>query len=184
MINEPAKNISRRSSSVRRGFSLLEVTVASMMAAAIVVLAASVAVDMARGMAGNIVETQVAAEARLAIESIRRDFSGTCPEEHTGDRDQWRLVGRLIPSPTELRLCFDADKDASADWIAPDRVVTYSLSNNQLVRTDALSGAQYTVARHVDDVEFVLGGDEITISLDFVAGDFATTYTFLVSDVL
>ena len=167
----------------RRGFSLLEVTIGSMMAAVIAVMASGVAFNVSRHLANNIVETQVAAEARLAIESFRRDFGGSSPEVRTGERHEWRLVGRMIPSVDELRLCFDADQDASADWIAPDRVITYSMVGDRLVRSDAISGNTYTVARYVSDVQFIVSAGEINISVEFQFGGFTETYTFVTSDL-
>ena len=151
----------------RRGFSLLEVTIGAMMAGVVAIMASGVAFDVTRHLADNIAETQVAAEARLAIESFRRDFGGSSPDLRTGERNEWRLVGRLVPSVDELRLCFDADQDASADWIAPDRVITYSLDGNRLIRSDAISGDVFTVARFVDDVQFVVVAGRIEISIDF-----------------
>ena len=86
--------VCRRSSS-RRGVSLLEVSVASMVAAMITVSASTVATD-------------------------------------------------------ELRLCFDSSDEATADWMAPDLVVTYSLDEDRLVRSENLSGRSFVVARYVE----------------------------------
>jgi prepilin-type N-terminal cleavage/methylation domain-containing protein len=168
----------------RSGFSLLEITIASIISALVVLMASGVAVDVSRHMAANILETQVAAEARLAIESFRRDLGGSSPDVQLGDRAEWRLVGRLIPHSRELRLCFDSDQDATADWVAPDRVITYSLDGDQLIRTDLSTGNVYTVARWIDDVEFATAANEIRIIIDFEAGDFTETYTFATSDIL
>jgi type II secretory pathway pseudopilin PulG len=174
---------SSRRKTVRRGVSLLEVTIGSLMAGIIAVMASGVAFDVSRHLAANIAETQIAAEARLAIESFRRDFGGALPEVRSGQRRQWRLVGRLIPNVNELRLCFDADQDASPDWIAPDRVITYWLQGDQLVRFDAVSGNSYTVARYVDDVQFVVVGNEINVSIFFELGRFRETYSFVTADL-
>ena len=168
----------------RRGISLLEVTIGTMMASMIAVMATGVAVDVTRHMADNIAETQIASEARMAIESLRRDFSGSSLDETSGDPDTWRLVGRMIPSVNELRLCFDSDRDASADWIAPDRVVIYTQIGNRLVRSDLISGSSYTVARHVDDVQFIAASGEITVLIDFAFGNATETYTMVTSDIL
>ena len=167
----------------RAGFSLLEVTIGSLMAAMIAVMASGVAFDLTRHMADNIAESQVSSEARLAIESFRRDFGGCCPDATTGDRSTWRLVGRMLPTTRELRLCFDSGRDATADWVAPDRVITYSLDGDQLIRTDSISGTVYTVARYVEDIDMVASANEITISIDFQLGDFVETYTFVTRDV-
>lgn len=154
------------------------------MAATVVLMASGVAVDVSRHMAANIAETQVAAEARLAIESLRRDLSGACPDATLGDRSEWRLVGRMIPNVNELRLCFDANQDASADWVAPDRVVIFTLVGSNLVRSDQLTGNEYVVARHVDQVEFTAAAGQIDITIDFTFGGFSETYVFATSDIL
>jgi len=172
-----------RSTRIRRGVSLLEVTIGSLMAAMIAVTVSGVAFDVSRHMASNIAETQLSSEARLAIESFRRDFGGTLPDDRSGHRSQWRLVGRMIPSTDELRLCFDADQDASADWIAPDRVITYSLQGDRLIRSDAITGNNFTVARFVDQIEFDRGGGEIRITIDFAFRDAQETYTFVTADL-
>ena len=167
----------------RRGFSLLEVTIGAFMTSLLAVMAAGVAVDISRHTAANIRETQIAGEARLAIENFRRDFSGSCPDVFTGDQAQWRLVGRMIPNKQELRLCFDADRDVSADWIPPDRVITYTLQGTNLVRTDQLSGNTFTVARHVEDIKFKHGGNKIKVEIDFELADAFRSYTFVTADV-
>lgn len=176
------KSKPRQQRRYRRGMSLLEVTIGSLMAGTVVMMAAGVTMDLTRHMASHIVETQVRGEARLAIESLRRDFSGSLPDQRTGERGQWRLVGRMVPSVDELRLCFDAQQDASADWIAPDRVITYILDDQRLIRIDALTGNEYTVARYVDDVQFVIAGGEIQITIEFGLGDFTETYSFVTAD--
>ena len=172
---------SNRKSS-RRGFSLLEVTIGTLMTAMLSVMVAGVAVDISRHTARNILETQIASEARLAIENFRRDFSGSCPDVVTGDQAQWRLVGRMIPSDQELRLCFDADRDASADWISPDRVVAYTLNGRELVRTDQLTGTTFTVARHVDGIKFKKGGSKLKVEIDFDLAGVVRSYTFEAAD--
>ncbi|QDT13320.1 prepilin-type N-terminal cleavage/methylation domain-containing protein [Stieleria marina] len=183
-MNDYRTTDQKRTRSSRRGFSLLEITIASIISAILVLMASGVAVDISRHMAANIVETQVTAEARLAIESFRRDFAGASPDDLTGDRMEWRLVGRMIPNSQELRLCFDADQNATADWVAPDRVIIYSLWDGQLIRSDATTGNTYTVARWVNDIDFNVGVNEIIITIDFEAGNFTETYTFATSDIL
>lgn len=168
----------------RNGISLLEVTIGTMLAGVLSAMAASVAFNVSRSMANNIAETQIASEARMAVESLRRDLAGVSFDSTTGNKFQWRLVGRLIPNEQEMRLCFDADDDASADWVAPDRVIVYYLDGTNLVRDDLLSGNTYTVARHVSDVQFSADGTEITIALDMEFGGVVESYTFLCSDVL
>ncbi|TWU08185.1 hypothetical protein Pla52n_07670 [Stieleria varia] len=163
--------------------SLLEVTIGSMMVAVITVTASSVAVDMTRHIAGSIRQTRVVAEARLAIESLRRDFGGASLDDSQGDRVLGQLVGRRIASADELQLCFDGDGDAHPDWLGPDRVITYSLVDDQLIRTDSTTATSFVVAQHVESVNFEPMAGEIEIQIDFALGDFSDTYLFVTADV-
>ncbi len=167
----------------RRGMSLLEVTIGSIMAATITVMAAGVTMDLTRNVADNIARTRVAGEARLAIETFRRDFAGNDPDSPTGDRNRWRLVGRMIPSADELRLCFDAGIDGSADWVSPDRVIIYSATDGQLIRSDLENGRTNVVANLVDAVNFEVTGNELRITLDFRLGGVTETYVFNTPDI-
>lgn len=173
-----------RRKNIRSGFSLLEATIATLMSTFVVTMAAGVVYDISRHMAANIVETQVALEARLAIESFRRDLSGSVRDYVLDETFEWRLVGTLIPTPTELRLCFDHDKDASADWADPDRVITYTLVGDRLRRHDAQTGVTVNIAHNIDDIEYVINGNELQIVIDFQIGNFTETYTFVTSDLL
>ena len=89
----------------------------------------------------------------------------------------------MIPTVDELRLCFDAQQDATADWIAPDRVIIYTHVGDQLLRTDQISGVTYTVARYVEDVQFIAASDEIRVLIDFEFGGATESYTFVTADV-
>jgi len=170
--------------------SLLEVTIGSMMVAVVTMMAASIAVDMTRNTTESIRRTRVATQARLAIESFRRDFGGNDPDQRSGDRSQWRLIGRQIPNAGELRLCYDSDVDGTADWIAPDRVITYTLDEGQLIRSDQISGNEIIVADLIDEINFsVTGGSffpttgsEIRIEIEFALGDVEKSYIFNTPD--
>ncbi|PAY15409.1 hypothetical protein CKO51_32010 [Rhodopirellula sp. SM50] len=162
----------------RNGMSLLEVTIGSVMAAMIAMVAAGVTMDMTRNMADNIARTRIAGEARLAIETFRRDFGGNDPDSPTGDRNRWRLVDSMIPTADELRLCFDSDLDGSADWISPDRVILYFESDGQLIRSDLENGRTNVVAQLVDSVNFEVIGNELRITLAFRLGAITETYVF------
>ena len=162
----------------RSGLSLLEVSIGSVMAASIAVMAASVTVDMSRGMADSVARSRIAGEARLAIESFRRDFSGSDPDSPAGDRSRWRLVDLMVPSADELRLCFDASRNATADWVSPDRVVIYIESDGQLLRSDLLRSKTNVIAHHVESVEFEVIGNELRIEIEFDFAGVSESYTF------
>jgi type II secretory pathway pseudopilin PulG len=167
----------------RSGFSLLEVTIATMMGTMVVTMAAGVAFDVSRHMADNIVKTQVALEARLTIESFRRDFGGYTPDLFHEEIYEWRLVGIMIPTSNELRLCYDHDLDASADWVDPDWVVTYTFVDDRILRSDAVTGVTVTVAHNVSDIQFSIDGNDINIEIEFQVGGFTETYTFVTSNL-
>lgn len=162
----------------RSGLSLLEVTIATIMAATVTMVAAGVAFDLTHHMADNIARTRVASEARLAIECFRRDFGGNDPDARIGDRNRWRLVGMMVPTADELRLCYDDDDDASADWISPDRVIIYYELDGQLVRADIESNRVNVIAHLVESVNFEVIGSELRISIAFQLGQVSETYVF------
>lgn len=170
-------------SRARRGVSLLEVTIGSLMVAGITMMAASVAVDMTRGMGENIRRTRIATQARLSLESFRRDLGGCDPDRQEGDRAHWRLVGRQIPNEGELRLCFDSDANGSADWAAPDRVITYDVDDGQLIRSDLEMNQTIVIANLVDSVAFSIIGSEMRIEIDFELGNLQRSYIFNTRDL-
>lgn len=162
---------------------MLEVTIGSLMVAGVTMMAASVSVDITRGISENVRRTRIATQARLSLESFRRDFGGNDPDQKIGDRCHWRLVGRQIPSDSELRLCFDSDANGSADWISPDRVITYSVDDGQLIRSDLEVNQTIVIAELVDAIEFSIVGNEIQIELDFELGNLQRSYIFNTRDL-
>lgn len=162
----------------RRAFSLLEITIGTIMAAGIAVMAASVTVDLTRNMADNVAETRIASESRLAIESLRRDFGGNDPDQPDGDRSQWRLVGVQVPTSDELHLCFDADVNQTADWASPDRVIVYDVQDNQLIRSDAENSRAIVISHLVESFECEIVGTEIRMTVTFQLGNIQESYVF------
>lgn len=148
------------------------------MAAIVTMMAASVTFDLTRNVADNIARTRVASEARMAIEAFRRDFGGNDPDRATGDRNRWRLVGSLVPTADELRLCFDQDDDGSADWVSPDRVIIYYELDGRLIRFDVENSQTNVVAQLVDSVNFEVIGNELRITLEFEIGGVNETFVF------
>ncbi len=162
----------------RKAFSLLEITIGTLMAAGIAVMAASVTVDLTRNMADNVASTRIASESRLAIESLRRDFGGNDPDRPDGDRSQWRLVGVQVPSADELHLCFDADVNRTADWASPDRVVVYDVQDNQLIRSDAENSRATVISHLVESFECEIIGTEIRMTVTFELGRVEESFVF------
>lgn len=170
--------ISWKSGRRQNGLSLLEVTIGSVMAATITMMAAGVTFDLTRNMADSIARTRIASEARMTIESFRRDFGGNDPDSSMGDRHRWRLVGSMIPTADELRLCFDQGDNGSADWISPDRVIIYYELDGQLIRSDIENARTNVVAQLVDSINFEVIGNELRITIVYALGDVTDTYVF------
>ncbi|MEM9588092.1 MAG: hypothetical protein AAGA03_12495 [Planctomycetota bacterium] len=167
----------------RHGISLLEVTIASLLAGLVAIMASTVAMNASRSYVGNIAQSQMAIEARLVAETLRRDLGGHLPETPVGHRDQWRWVGHMVPASDELRLCFDSDDDASADWGSPDRVITYLQNGNRLVRLDSGTGGEFVVARLIDEVDFSINGGELSVALEFQLGNETMDYEFVTGEL-
>ena len=177
-IGSGLKQSTRRRIQRRSGLSLLEVTLGAAIAATVTMMAAGVTIDLTHHMADNVARTRVAGEARLAIESFRRDFAGNDPDDSSGDRNRWRLVGAMVPTADELRLCFDANEDASADWVSPDRVITYYELDGQLIRYDIENDRSNVISHLVDSINFEVIGNELRITTEFELGDVSETYVF------
>ena len=171
------RNLTRRRRR-RAGLSLLEVTIGTAMAATVAMMAAAVTVDLTNHMSDNVARTRLAAEARMAIESFRRDFGGNDPDSTSGDRHHWRLIDSMVPSADELRLCFDEDDNATADWVSPDRVIIYYETDGHLIRSDIESNRTNVIAHLVESVNFEVIGNELRITIEFTLGDVSETYVF------
>lgn len=168
----------------RHGMSLIEVSIAAIMASVLVLFASGVSIDLSRHIAGNLVDTRLSREARIITESLRRDLSGSSLDLTIGSRDQWRLVGTMTPTADELRLCFDASDDATADWVAPDLVVTYFVEGNRLVRNDASTGNDFTVSQFVDDFTVTSAGGRLTVEVELLLNGVERTVSVITEDVL
>jgi type II secretory pathway component PulJ len=102
----------------------------------------------ARSATFTVASARLSAEARIALAALKHDFGGSLEEAPTGQRTEARLVGRLVTGDT-MMLCYDMPPlNGQADWAAPDRVVTYSLEGDSLVRTID-GGSAFVIARHV-----------------------------------
>lgn len=131
----------------------------------------------------NLADIAIAAEARLAHETFRRDFSGCLPGVNTGTRTLGRCVGRLRPQGDYLMLCFDGSPvNQIADWNSPDTVVEYTLENGQLLRSDNQSDTVLVVADGVMEFTVTEHSDGLTLELTLERQDLSRTYTWRTQD--
>jgi prepilin-type N-terminal cleavage/methylation domain-containing protein len=167
----------------RRGFSLVEVSVATLLSSLLLLMVSSVWFSFGRATRGNVADADLAAEARLTAEAFRRDFSGYRPDAAPGDKQLGRLVGRTIVGGERLLLCYDgAPINKSADWADPDRVVEYGVVEGQLQRIDSDTGATVVVADNVAGLAITDLGTGVRIELTLEQTDVQQTYTWITQD--
>jgi prepilin-type N-terminal cleavage/methylation domain-containing protein len=167
----------------QRGFSLSEVMIAALLSAFLLLMVSGMWSALGRSMAENVADGHVAADAALALETLRRDLSGNLPGANTGGKQQGRLVGRLVVGGNQLRLCFDgAPTNGEADWTAPDNVVVYELDNGQLVRTEQGTSGVFVAADGVEQFLVTDEGSGVRIELSLSRRGASRTYTFVSQD--
>ncbi len=110
----------RRASSARRGFTLIEIVVASGLGALLAAVLASVWSGLGRPLVDASIRARLAQEATLAIATLAHDFSGSLSTDgnELGALNHGKLVGRMDLNNGSLRLCFDGgdSPDGIADW--------------------------------------------------------------------
>jgi hypothetical protein len=159
----------------------LELTLVAALMTFMLVLVSGVWHAFGRSMTDTVACGRIAQEARLAMESLSRDLSGNLPEQVTGGKRLGQLVGHNVASGPELRLCYDGDADRTADWGAPDTVVSYHVESQQLVRSyDGLSSV--VMADGVDQMALTPLADGIQIDLTFRYRNLTKTYHLVTRD--
>jgi type II secretory pathway component PulJ len=130
-----------------------------------------------------VTRARIAQEANLALESLNRDLSGYLPGEGTGEKPRGKLMGRLTVGGTQLLLCFDGEPiNGTADWSAPDTVISYQLQGDQLVRHNQRDGTNFTVAGNLDDLQVAQRIDGVDVELTFRHRDLTKTFTIISQD--
>jgi type II secretory pathway pseudopilin PulG len=167
----------------RRAFTLVEILVVS----ALMILLAMVLTSLWSGLGRPLVEAsaraQIAQDANLAAAALAGDFGGslTNQEERLGGLADGKLVGRMQPDGSILRLCFDGGTpaDGLAEWGDPDTVISYEIQNGDLVRWDERAGTTFTVARNVQQMVLEDLGTGVEIQLTFAYRNVTRTYTLV-----
>lgn len=167
----------------RPGFTLIELLITSGLMGFLAILVSSAWFAFGRSIADSTQRCRVVQEASLAFETLARDLGGQHPETTTGGRELGREVGRLVVSSSRWMLCFDGEPaDDTANWTAPDTVISYELVDGQLVRRDENTGAMFVVATNVEQLVVEDETDGIRIELTLRYRDLTRTFTMLAED--
>lgn len=137
----------------RKGFSLVEVTVVSVLMVVLAVLLSSAWVGVGRTAAGLIGRGQLVQERDLAIAAFSRDLGGCLvdPNAQIGEKIDGRWLKWYLPSNQELKLYYDGGTDLNGDPLA-NTVVHYMVESGLLKRKTTVNGGtptEFTVARNV-----------------------------------
>lgn len=180
-ISFPKRTHRRR----RQGFTLLEMIIVSGLMGFLAVLISATWSAFIRPTADISQRCRIAQEANLAVVSLTRDLSGSLADNQTGTKATFQVVGRMQPDNSQLRLCFDggATPNGTADWSAPDTVITYYVDSNQLIRWDETAGTTFTVAKDVNSLSVEdLGGGDVQLKITFQFRRITQTYSLIVRD--
>ena len=169
----------------KQGFTLLEMTIVSGLMGFLVVLISATWSAFIRPAADLAQRSRIAQEANFAVASLTLDLAGSLADSQTGAKATFQVVGRQQPDNSQLRLCFDGGStpNGTADWSAPDTVVSYYVDSNQLIRWDETANTTFTVANDVESLDVAdLGGGEVQINIRFRFRMITRTYSLIARD--
>ena len=169
----------------KHGFTLLEMTIVSALMGFLAVLISTTWSAFIRPAADVAQRCRIAQEANLAVASLTRDLAGSLADNQTGTKATFQVVGRQQPDNSQLRLCFDGGPtpNGTADWSAPDTVVSYYVDSNQLIRWDETANTTFTVAKDVESLYVEdLGDGEVQINIRFRFRAITRTYSLIARD--
>jgi hypothetical protein len=170
----------------RRGFSLAELSVTSVLMVMLTAVLANAWTGLGQPLLQTMHRGRLALESNLAAACLARDLGGCLPGDQgvVGRKSNYVLVGRTQPGGIELWLCFDGGNSPNgvADWVAPDVVITYSVVDNTLVRSDQSTGTVFVVAKHVQSLALADLGGQVEITLTFAYRNASQTYTLVAKD--
>ena len=166
-----------------RAFSLVEVLVVSALTTLLATTLASLWSGLGRPLVDALTRERISQDASLAAAALARDFGGslTNTEDRLGGLAEGKLVGRMQPDGSVLRLCFDGGvlPDGVAEWGDPDTVINYHVQDGNLIRWDEHAGTMFIVARNVQQLELEDLGTGVQIKLTFVYRNWTRTYTLV-----
>jgi len=172
----------RRSQHNSRGFTVFEVMLVSGLMVVLVMLLAAAWSGFGRPSADLLARCHVTQEINSAAAFLASDFGGGLPghEARQGTQQQLQLVGLLLPSESQLWLCFDGgtEPNGTADWAPPDSIIAYQVVDDSLMRQDQSSGLSQAVAGNVASLEVAAGENStVVIRLTFSYRGLVRTYT-------
>ena len=162
-----------RSVALRRGFSLIETMVASVLSAFLGILLALSCASFGRSAVEVQCRARLAQEGILAAQSLACDFGGYLPDAPgcTGTLSQYSFTSWDVSQGNVLILYFQGS--TGTDVIA----VTYELSGDQLIRSNSSSGVTTTIARGL--TAFSVGSNPENISQAMI--QFTVAYRYFTS---
>jgi hypothetical protein len=157
----------------RKGFTLLEVTIVSVLTVFLAVLLSSAAAGVGKSSVSLITRSQLAQEMDFAVAALGSDLGGSLAMKASetnaarlGGKNKWKLITWERDFATgDLQLTFDADPNNAT---IPDKIIRYHWDTalHALVRTDD-AGKTFTVCRNVDDFLVVCSETTLDITLTF-----------------
>jgi hypothetical protein len=179
-INRPAviRQRQRVPQPRRRGFTLTELSVSSLLAILLMTLIAGAWATFGRPALEVEARTRITREAILATQSISCDLGGFLADKpgQTGTLSQYSLIDWNLGDGSVLLLNFRGT--TSRDLI----VVSYQIQDHKLTRLNSSTGAAITVANHVTAFSVTTvpeNARQMRIQITISYRDFTGTYTLI-----
>jgi hypothetical protein len=162
----------------RRGYSVTEMVIASVLATLLGVLLASACATFGRPALEVEARARITQEAILAAQSLACDLGGFLADTpgRTGTLSQYQFVDWDLSQGNVLLLNFQGA--SSGDLI----VITYQLQGNLLLRSNSATGVTMTVANYVTSFSIEPdpnNGSQARIQFTISFRYFTATYTLI-----
>lgn len=167
-----------------RGFTLVEVMVATAMTAFLFLMMSGMWVTLAGSMNDSLIDAKISQEAHFVLEIMRRDLGGFLPGKEKEEKDENKLVGRLATSAGQLMLCFDgSDADGVPEWGKPDTVIAYEVQNEQLRRIEETNhGESFVVATNITAFTPTQLANGVRVDFTITYEGISKSYTLIAQD--
>jgi prepilin-type N-terminal cleavage/methylation domain-containing protein len=147
----------------RRGFTLVELTVVSLLMAVLAVLLSSAWVGVGRTAADLIGRTQLVRERDVAVAALGRDLGGCSvePDARTGEKINGRWLkweypnNDSLPSNQDLKLYYDGGTNSTGDTLA-NTVVHYLLASDPDPKVSTLILVRRTTVNGGTPTDFIV----------------------------
>lgn len=148
----------------RRGFTLLELLVVGMIGTLVITMVGNAWAWYGRSIREQQLAVLLAQELKIAAEAIAQDYGPAVGSRTTGGNN----IQLNLDSP---------GGNGSPDWAAPDTVIEYSITSENLIRRNVITGAELPVAAHIRRIEAatVSGHLQLTVTAGFRGMEHALT---------